>query len=148
VKKGGGSQSRGTSNDKVLSRSAAAASGPGSIITYIDCNSSQAAHQQRRQQSTSFEDGDDGDDEGEDDPLAANSISTSACLQVRRGSEPVLNAVHRFQSDEEDLMTSNNCDNSKRWSTAIAVDSSARNGCSSQSQRSTESLVSLHPSSS
>lgn len=135
-------QSRGTSNDIVRS-SSAAVSGPGSIITYIDCNSSSPLHRHQPFCSSSQEEAHDGDDEGEDEVTQASPTSAS-CLQVRRGSEPVLNAVHRFQADEEDLLTAN-CDNSKRWSTAIAVDSSARKGCSTQSKGSSESLVSLLP---
>lgn len=135
-------QPRGTSNDKVRSSAAAAASGPGSIITYIDCNSSSQLHRHQPFCSSSQEEAHDGDDEGEDDVTQATATSAS-CLQVRRGSEPVLNAVHRFEADG-DLLTAN-CDNSKRWSTAIAVDSSGRKGCCTQSERSSESLVSLLP---
>ena len=132
-------QSRGTSNDIVRS-SSAAVSGPDSIITYIDCNSGSQLHRHQPFCSSSQEEAHDGDDEGEDE-VTQTSPNSASCLQVRRGSEPVLNAVHRFEADE-DLLTAN-CDNSKRWSTAIAVDSSGRKGCCTQSKRSTESLVSL-----
>lgn len=124
-------QPRGTSNVRSVS-------GPGSIITYIDCNNSR--HTTQHQIAASFcpdiGQEDDADDEEETVTVQRKS-SESSCLQVRRGSEPVLTALHRT---DDSLIASS--DNSKRWSTAIAVDSSARRGCTqSSSTQSSESMV-------
>ena len=124
------------------------ASGPGSIITYIDCNS--ASHLLRHAPFLSpLDQGLDGDDDEGDEAdvevtqieLKVEASSAAPCLQVRRGSEPVLTTLHRSSSDDD---VSDKKDNSKRWSTAIAVDSSSRRGCGTQTKRSSESLVSVN----
>lgn len=131
-------QSRGTSNVRPC------ASGPGSIITYIDCNNTRRNHKHQPFSPIRPDHDDDDEEEADDEAdvtvvqLKSKSTTSSSHLQVRRGSEPVLTALHRL---EDNLTAAASSDNSKRWSTAIAVDSSGRQ--QSCSRRSSESVVSV-----